>query len=113
MKPLSKQVVEVILLVVACSWSFFSFYNSFGLDPHLFFARSGAVVVLLAVIVQYRLNRDNYILLHNIFVLKNQGYKVTPVIPRRHHIVAVTSHALVIIGTVIWGYGDIWHKYIT
>ncbi|MEZ8804263.1 hypothetical protein AB6D78_24195 [Vibrio splendidus] len=86
------------------------------------FARSGAVVVLFSVIVEYRLSSYVFDDIHKAAVkngvknsiIGNNDNKLIQAltnrkanVPKARSDLAFVSHALVIIGTVIWGYGDL------
>jgi hypothetical protein len=90
-------------------WVVISFYNSFGYNPETFFARSGAVMVILSIFVEFQLAKESHKMLHNNFFLKNKGYKTIPILPVRHSILSWFAHILVVLGTFVWGYGDLWY----
>jgi hypothetical protein len=92
------------------------------------FARSGSIIVLVAAIVEYRLSSYLYGDIYqaakksavrsaalpkvsqssfiNGIVKSNLTSKPEVPLPRR--ILSGASHALVVIGTIVWGYGDLW-----
>ncbi|ENK2930214.1 hypothetical protein AB3D11_004316 [Vibrio vulnificus] len=88
------------------------------------FARSGSIVVLLAVIVEFRLSSYIYedVLKAAQDSAKKRGVKVSansivqanidarktvkPEAPKSRKVLSIFAHILVVTGTVIWGYGD-------
>jgi len=104
---LSRLKLEVSLLVLSFSWVLFSYFYSFGQEPDTFFARSGAVMVLLAVIVEFRLNNELFKVMQNNFYANYSKVKPVPSLPPRHKIISRLAHLFVVVGTFIWGYGDI------
>ena len=91
------------------------------------FARSGSVIVLLAAIVEYRISSYMYDeiyeaaketarkkavmpnvsdnnLVNGIF---KSNLTIKPHSPKSRRILRLASHTLIIIGTIIWGYGDV------
>ena len=86
------------------------------------FARSGAILVLFAAIVEYRLSSFLFDDIHNAAVknaIKNAAIStfednkllqaltaIKPKPPKSRATLAISSHIFIIIGTFIWGYGD-------
>ncbi|HED08569.1 MAG TPA: hypothetical protein ENI57_10675 [Ignavibacteria bacterium] len=74
------------------------------------FSRSGSLMVLFAVIAEYNLlsGRDKY---HSEKLKKySRGEQVNfmEIHPKKgHQYLETTAHITVIIGTIIWGYGDL------
>jgi len=122
-----KYKFEWLLLTLGIIFSAVSLYIDIqSVSETTWFARSGSIVVLLAVVVEYRLSSylyddidtaakktarkkavmpsfsDNS--LTDGLVKANFTSKPKP--PKSRSILAFVSHFLVILGTVIWGYGD-------
>lgn len=112
MKNMSRLKIEAFLLLAGLAWMLVSFYNSFGDKPEAFFARSGAVVVILAIYVEFQLSKESHKMLHNNFFAKANGLKTIPILPIRHIVLSWCAHTLVVVGTLVWGYGDLWHQKI-
>ncbi len=116
---------EWLILLIAIGFAALSmFFDLQSAECTTWFARSGSIVVLLSVIVEFRLSsyvyedvlqaakestrkaglkiHDNPIVQANIEA--NQTIK--PKAPKSRNILSICSHILVITGTVIWGYGD-------
>ncbi len=92
--------------------------TSFILDIYFcgfnWFARSGALMVLLAAIVEFRISGHIYddiqrSQLTSSIVNSSIPLKAKPTKKRKK--IAITAHTLLVVGTIIWGYGDlIWSK---
>lgn len=81
------------------------FYGSWN-----WFARSGAIVVLLAVVVEYRTNSHIYedvqrAQFHQSIIDLSVPIKAKPTKKRMR--ISIAAHVLVFLGTLIWGYGDL------
>jgi len=121
----SKYKVEWSMLLTAISFAGISVLCDMkSLEVTTWFARSGSIVVLLAVIVEFRLSSYIY---DDVFKAaqksaKKKGLKISdnsfvqanidsrrtvkPEVPKSRKILGYCAHILVITGTVIWGYGD-------
>jgi len=106
--------LEVIILLLGVVIGVLSFiYNDFiGCSTGLF-ARSGSLLVLLGAVNEYRLRqlRDRQLSYIEPEILRNAD-KFTknmfrPKVFFSQGAITVATHALVIIGTVIWGFGDL------
>ena len=122
-----KYKVEWSILFVAVLFTLLSVFVDLQIvESTTWFARSGSIVVLLSVIVEFRLSSYIYVdVLHAAREsARKSGFKVSdnpivqanikaiqtikPEVPKSRKVLSVISHMLVIIGTIIWGYGDIW-----
>ncbi|HBC3427098.1 hypothetical protein JL857_24395 [Vibrio parahaemolyticus] len=121
--------LEWRLLVGAFFFSGISLFLDYHLGRTDLFMRSGAVVVLLAAIVEYRTSSHILKDIQNAIrknVAKdaaidwmledksqfNEFLKAITVLPpaptqERKHI-SFFAHIFLVLGTVIWGYGDLW-----
>ena len=93
---------------------------SFAVDLHYghteyqLFNRSGALIVLAGAALEYQLSIDTY--LGN--VLKNQGFISMQEQDNSMAVTKATSmlqkyaHLLVLLGTIVWAYGDFIYVYI-
>jgi len=80
----------------------------FTKNEEVWFARSGAVMVLLAVIVEYRLNNEVVKKISNtIQTAILTKLPITVSIQKERKLIAKITHSFVILGTLIWGYGDL------
>lgn len=75
------------------------------LYEHNFVQRSGSILVLAGVLVEYSLLR--------ISMIKDGPFGLSPmvekikVMPKRYNIIKILAHMYVLIGTYIWGYADL------
>ncbi|WP_199450047.1 hypothetical protein [Vibrio harveyi] len=118
---------EWLLLLAAIIFAAISVVCDFkSPEDTTWFARSGSIVVLLAVIVEFRLSSYIYedVLKAAQDSAKKRGVKVSanpivqanidarktvkPEVPKSRKILSICAHILVVTGTVIWGYGDKW-----
>lgn len=122
-----KYKTEWLLLLAAIIFAAISVACDFkSPEDTTWFARSGSIVVLLAVIVEFRLSSYIYedVLKAAQDSAKKRGVKVSansivqanidarqtvkPEAPKSRKILSICAHILVVTGTVIWGYGDKW-----
>lgn len=109
LENMSRLKAEASLLAAGWAWMFVSLNSSFGYEPATFFARSGAVLVVLGIFAEFQLAKESQKILYNNFVAKAKGYKSVPFLPVRHRILSWAAHLSVVLGTVVWGYGDLWY----
>jgi hypothetical protein len=120
----SKYKTEWLLLSGALLMSIVSIFGDISttIDTN-WFARSGAILVLFAAIVEYRLSLFLFDDIHNAAVknaIKNSVIAsfednkfiqaltaIKPKPPKPRATLAITSHIYIITGTLIWGYGDL------
>lgn len=116
---LSKYKTEWLLLLGALLISMGSVFGDlYSEKDTTWFARSGAILVLFAAIVEYRLSSFLFDDIHSAAV-KNAALStfednkllraltaIKPKPPKSRATLAITSHIFIIIGTFIWGYGD-------
>ncbi len=122
-KLFSNYAIECFLLILAL----FVFIASLYLDlkfnsDNNWFSRSGSLLVLCSAIVEYRLSLYIFGDIHKINIknaIKNKAIsssdnqllqalsnkKAEPSKSRKY--LALTSHVLIILGTLTWGYGDL------
>ncbi len=99
--------VPIIFLAIAWLFSMISLFleNLYG---HNLFSRSGSLMVLFAVIAEYNLlaTRDKYqnMKLQLLSNGKKINLKIHPKIIHQH--LETIAHITVVIGTIVWGYGD-------
>lgn len=100
--------IEIILLLIAFLWVLFSYFISFTDSQGSWFARSGAIMVLLAVIVEFRFNNEVVRKISStIQIAVKMKLPVGVGIQKEKIYISRTAHAFVIVGTLIWGYGDL------
>ena len=109
-KAIKKLWIEIVVLIIASIWASISFYLQ-SLSPDIeWFGRSGAVMTLCAVIVEYRLASYIYEDIHQAnFMNKRIDLYVPfkPKVTRERKWVGRFAHLFIICGTLIWGYGDL------
>lgn len=117
-----KYKVEWILLLIGFLGSLFSVFFDIASESNTtWFARSGSLLVLFAVIVEYRLTQFIFRDIRNANIsnaIKNnsafQDNKLlqvltdkNPTLPKSRAYLTRISHIFIILGTSIWGYGDL------
>lgn len=107
MKKLSLLSYEIILLLLGFFWVVLSFFYSFNNEASTWFARSGAIMVLFAVIAEYLLSNKLLKAIDDASTLAGLGIPAGPEISTEQKYVSLAAHAFVVCGTVIWGYGDL------
>lgn len=125
----SKYKIDWALLIIGIICASVSiFLDVSTVECTAWFARSGSLIVLVAAIVEYRLSSYSY---DDIYQAAKKSAKRSaalpqvsdskfidglvkanltskPEVPRPRRILSGVSHTLVIIGTIVWGYGDLW-----
>lgn len=103
--------LEISLLAISLTVVLISFFLSMYDNENLWFVRSGSIMVLLAVIVEYKLNQRT---LKNINRKSNMstfsGLPINLLNSQKHTQVSLIAHSFIILGTLIWGYGDFVNK---
>lgn len=105
---------EWLILLLAVAFSILSL----GLDCLFadinWFGRSGSVIVLLAAFVEFRVSFHVY---DDIQRAQYQNTIISTPIPikakptKERNKISIASHTLLILGTLVWGYGDLlWPK---
>lgn len=106
---------DLIFLAGAYLFVFASLALAFWLREAHFFARSGSIMVLLAVMIEYA----NFGIQQSIYSKATEGSGtlnggVGPVIqPQCRQLLMKFTHCTVIFGTFIWGYGDLFLPFKT
>ncbi len=104
---LFSNLIDSVLLLIAFGWGVLGLIWACKFDNGLWFSRSGSVIVLLCVIVEFRLG-----------TLRQLGYKTAQrafphdivssgMLPIHKKLIELIAHVQIIIGTLIWGYGDL------
>ena len=104
---------EITLLLVAFSWLVFSYFISLGGAPDIWFARSGAILVLAAVVTEYRLSTKQQKNISRATVVAGMGIPNSSNVPQANKFVGFFSYFLAVLGTVVWAYGDILYSFLT
>lgn len=98
---------EYALLFLGVSWSLTSYFYSISGEQSTWFARSGAILVLFAIIVEYRLNKMVQAEINNANISAGFNIPAGIRVPRANSSLAIVSHVAVLSGTIIWAYGDL------
>ena len=125
-----KYKLEWLLLLLSVACAVISLYlDSKSIEDTTWFARSGSLVVLASAIVEFRLSKFFYDdVFHSLkkTAKKQSGLSAVsdnkliqkliesnliekPAMPKSRKILRNFSHGLIIVGTIIWGYGDIYN----
>lgn len=103
--PWSKLKLDIFLLVLSFAPVVVSFLYDLSVKEHDYFQRSGALMALVAGILAYRGLSKYWIKAENSF---NRGHWLQT--SKNQTIVDFCTLVISILGTVIWGYGDIFFK---
>ena len=79
-------------------------------DKFNWFARSGSVIVLLAVIVEYRISSHIYEDIQRAQLIQSKVNMSVPMKGKptnKRKKISIAAHITLILGTLIWGYGDL------
>ncbi|MDD2319358.1 MAG: hypothetical protein PHO83_04825 [Geobacteraceae bacterium] len=107
LKVLKENRYEFALLGLALLWVGGSLLASLAWPKGNWFCRSGAVMVLLAVIVEFHLGNLQQAENSNASVIAGLGIPVSGDLPKIKQHLAKAAHIFAISGTLIWGYGDL------
>lgn len=73
-----------------------------------FFARSGSIMVLFSVIIEYRLlSAQNIHIDRKVKTAVYSGKPTNIKNTKEHKNMSIIAHIFVVLGTLIWGYGDL------
>ena len=99
-----KYNIEIVLLFISIAFVIISFIASINSikDEFILFARSGAILVLFAVIVEYKLNSKSFKAFNlklNFAIINKSNAKFTD--NKYHKRVATFAHISIVLGTLI------------
>lgn len=106
------QELSVLALSVAIGIMAYRFNNVLG-DSVGLFGRSGSIIVLLAVVNEYRLRtlRDRQLAYFESRSVRNSPDEIRKILRPQvflgQKVVTVLTHIQIVVGTVIWGFGDL------
>lgn len=109
-KPL---LYEIVLLSIAFIWVLFSYLFPLVTEEAMWFARSGAIMVLFSVAAEFKLTKKHKKKINSSMFLSGNGFPVTTRSTKEQTLVGNIAHIFIIIGTIIWGYGDLIHNLIS
>lgn len=99
-----------LILATALAFGLYSFLTT-GTDGS-WFARSGAIMVLLAVIAEFQVNaaRESSVETSSFVKIEDRAVVVKRELSPRYNTLAKIAHIEIVLGTVVWGYGDCFFK---
>jgi len=102
-----KDNLEILFLAIALLWVLGSIYASLIYPEGNWFCRSGAIMVLLAAIVEFRLGIFLNKEISDASDFSAIGSVALINYPKRKQQIGTTAHIFAIFGTLIWEYGDL------
>ena len=99
--------IDSLLLLFAFAWGVFSFICAYNTNNGLWFSRSGSVIVLICVIVEFRLGNLRQLGFENAQKASQHDILTSGMLPVHKRLIVWFAHLQIIIGTLIWGYGDL------
>jgi len=103
-------ILEYILLGIAVLFTIASLSVDWYLTSKIWFSRSGSILVLLSVIVEYRIAQYIYNDIQKSLFINKKIKLPIPLKPQPQKekvVVARIAHSFIVLGTLIWGYGDL------
>jgi hypothetical protein len=104
---LFSNLIDSLLLLFAFAWGVFGFICAYNTDNGLWFSRSGSVIVLICVIVEFRLGNLRQLGFENAQKAVQHEIVSSGMLPEHKKLFSWFAHLQIIIGTLIWGYGDL------
>ena len=98
---------EMGFLILAIVPSTISLYFDIALNTHEWFQRSGSFMVISAIAIDFRQSSRSYVNGRGIFSSMSKGVDGHDGLPLARRIIQRCAIALMVIGTAIWGYGDL------
>jgi hypothetical protein len=98
---------ELILLAAAYLWVGVSVVISARFPVGNWFSRSGAILVLLSVIVEFRIGNLQQASNSRAAIVAGLGVPSSSDLPRLTQRLLFFAHISAILGTILWGYGDL------
>ena len=96
-----------LLLLISWLAGFIGLILGLTLEP-IWFARFGSIVVLFAVTSEYTLLHNELRIIYDSLENNQSISKITDIKPSRWHRKKMwLTHLTVILGTLIWGFGDL------
>ncbi|HCM1204851.1 TPA: hypothetical protein N2883_004524 [Vibrio parahaemolyticus] len=102
--------LEWFLLFIAVTFSLISVFGDYLFVGFNWFARSGAILVLIGAVVEYRVSSHIY---EDIQRVQFQQSKISLPVPlkgkptKNRKKIQIAAHTVIVFGTLIWGYGDL------
>ena len=99
--------IEILILVLAVIWVVLSFVASLIDKEGNWFCRSGAVMVLLSLFVDFRIAKAQQSKASFASVTAGLGIPMASNLPIFKQRIAKAALWFAVLGTLIWGYGDL------
>ncbi len=104
---LISNLIDLGLLLFAFTWGVLGFVWACKMDDGLWFSRSGSVIVLLSVIVEFRLVNLQQLGYKNAQKAVQHSIVSSGMLPIHKKLISLFALVQIVIGTLIWGYGDL------
>ena len=107
-RPYLKHWIVISIVTILLSTASYVIDYLIGHSKYELFARSGALIVLSGAALEYQLSIGNYlsnVLKNNEFITMQEQDNAL-VVTDKSSTLQKYAHALVLLGTVIWAYGD-------
>jgi hypothetical protein len=103
----SSDKTEILILALAVFWVACSFTVTLMYPEGNWFGRSGAVMVLLSLFVEFRIGKAQQSNVSSASVAAGLGIPIGSDLPVTKQRIARTALWFAVLGTLIWGYGDL------
>ena len=103
----TSNLIDSILLLISLAWGVYNFLCSYSTGDGMWFSRSGSVIVLICVIVEFRLGNLRQLGFENAQKAFQHDIVSSGQLPEYKKYIGWFTHFQIIIGTLIWGYGDL------
>lgn len=100
-------VTEILILALAVLWVVGSLVASLVNPQGNWFCRSGAIMVLLSLFVEFRIGKAQQSKTSSASVAAGLGIPMGSDLPIIKQRIAKVSLWFAVLGTLIWGYGDL------
>lgn len=104
---LFSNLIDSVLLLLGFGWGVLGFTWACKLDNGLWFSRSGSVIVLLCVIVEFRLGNLRQLGYEDAQKASQHDIVSSGMLPIHKKLIGWIAHVQIILGTIVWGYGDL------
>jgi len=104
--------ISISLLIFSLIWFVASVFLDIAMEDNGSFAhRSGAIIVLFGVVVEFALSNINFKNNSSSVSVEEKLIETAKETPLIYNYLKRTAHVYIIVGTFIWGYIDILWKY--
>ena len=103
--------ISILLLIISLLWLIASVYIDIAKEDNgSFIQRSGAIIVLFGVMVEFALSNIRFIDRSSSVFVEGKPIETTIKIPLKYDLLKNTAHIYIVVGTFIWGYIDCFWK---